>query len=96
MQAEPTDIKAPCQSRHADVSHERQSGIGWLAPLIAVAGLCMALAGASGWGEEPAGEQKRSAEEPPAETFSNGAAEDDAAPPDAGFNPGQLVGLLQS
>jgi len=46
--------KSLCQFRHGDVDRLGQSGIGWLAPLVAVAGLCMALAGAVGWPEKAA------------------------------------------
>ncbi len=94
MEVEPTEIKAACHPRHAAVSEMRQFGIGWVAPLVAVAGLCMALAGASGWGESPTDAHVPSSSEPAIETNSTGAPNEDAVPPDAGYDPERLVGLL--
>ena len=54
MSDKPRKSRTLCQFRHGDVDRLGQSGIGWLAPLVAVAGLCMALAGAVGWPERAA------------------------------------------
>lgn len=71
-----------------------QSGIGWFAPLVAVAGLLMALAGASGWGEQPGQIEFPQSIEPTSESHSHGHPSHDAGPPDAGLHEDNiLVGL---
>jgi hypothetical protein len=95
MDAEVTNFKESCHSRHASVSDLRQSGIGWVAPLVAVAGLLLALAGASGWGEQPAEAEFPQEILPSGESHSQGGAVGaDAGPPDAlAFDEAVLVGL---
>lgn len=96
MSAEVKDFEAACQSRHPSVSESRQDGIGWLAPLVALAGLCLALAGARGWGEVPTPSRDQETLAPASEVHkSSGVPNQDAGPPDATDTDGtRLVGML--
>jgi hypothetical protein len=53
MSQKASNLQHACQYRHRVVSERSQTGMGWLAALIALAGLLMALAAAQGWGEAP-------------------------------------------
>lgn len=94
MEAEVTNFKESCHTGHGSVSDLRQSGIGWVAPLVAVAGLLLALAGASGWGESPAENELPPEVSPAAESHSSGVLGQDAGPPDGRrYDDSVLVGL---
>ncbi len=83
MNAEVTNFKESCHAGHDSVSDLRQSDIGWLAPLVAVAGLLLAIAGARGWGESPSADEFRQEVSPATESYSHGVLGHDAGPPDA-------------
>jgi hypothetical protein len=94
MEAEVTNFKESCHRGHDSVSDLRQSGIGWVAPLVAVAGLLLALAGASGWGESPVQFEFSPEVSPAAESHSSGVLGQDAGPPDGrSYDDAVLVGL---
>ena len=96
MSAEVKDFEASCQTRHQSVCGSRQDGIGWMAVLFALAGLCLALAGAQGWGEVPNHRPSQEPLAPQSEVHnSNAVGNQDAGQPDAVLQKdSQLVGML--
>ena len=84
-----------CQDRHGAVSGKARL-LGWFAPIAAVIGLWMAIAGASGWGDPlaPAEWQPRSPTSETTEPDVHPIHRPDAGTIDAAFGTGELVGVI--